>query len=53
MGDYPLGYQRGFDERLGSPLSFFRGTETGLRSLTEIQDGRLLFATDSKKIYLD
>lgn len=53
MGDYPLGYQRGYDEQLGSPLRFFRGTETGLKSLTDLEDGRLLFATDSKKIYLD
>ena len=50
MGDYPL---KGYDGHLGSPLRLFRGTETGLKSLTDLEDGRLLFATDSKKIYLD
>lgn len=53
MGDFPLGNYRGQDERLGSPLSFYRGTEAGLKTLADLQDGRLLFATDSKKIYLD
>ena len=36
-----------------SVLSLCRGSEVGIKALTDLEDGRLLFATDSKKIYLD
>lgn len=36
-----------------SPVTFFRGSKAAIDNVTNIEDGRLFFATDTKQIMLD